>query len=122
MIAFLRPDCFEKEIAALEGRFKTIRQGLRSFELLCEKQFHPTDPQRVIAPAKLHRISQNDTWSIWKIELALPDSGLRPNQFPRMWFAVKGSSLVMLCIATHIDNHDDNEMECLAHERAGEYF
>jgi hypothetical protein len=122
MIVFCRHDCFLKELAALERRFKTIDDGLKSFERLCEKQFHPTNPQRVIAPAKLHRVSQNDIWSVWKIELALPGSGLRPNQFPRMWFAVKGSMLVMLCIATHIDNHKDNEMECLAHERAGEYF
>jgi len=117
MIQFLRHDGIEKEIAALERRFRTIRGGLTAFERLCQVQFNPTSPRQVIAPAKLHRISQNDVWTLWKIELVLPNSGLRPNQWPRMWFVVKGEIIAFLCIASHIDNYSDEEKDRLASSR-----
>src|ERR1035437_4889702 len=98
MIEFIYHDSIQKENAAIERRFRTIRQGLSSFEKLCEVQFNPINPKQVITPAKLHRIFQNEVWTIWKIELVIPNSGLRPNQFPRMWFAVKGSVVAPLCI------------------------
>jgi hypothetical protein len=85
-------------------------------------QFNPINPKQIIAPAKLHRILQNETWAIWKIELVVPNSGLRPNQFPRMWFAVKGSVIALLCIATHVDNYDDGERTRLAKERITDIF
>lgn len=84
MIEFLYHDGILKEIKKLEKRFSTLRDGLASFERLCEKQFHPANPQQVIGPAKLHRITQNDIWTLWKIELVIPKSGLRPNQWPRI--------------------------------------
>lgn len=80
MIQFLYHDGIQKEIAALEGRFRTIRNGLSAFERLCEVQFNPTNPRQVIAPAKIHRITQNDIWTLWKTELVVPNSGLHPNQ------------------------------------------
>ncbi|MBI2100248.1 MAG: hypothetical protein HYT48_02840 [Candidatus Vogelbacteria bacterium] len=117
MIEFIYHDGIQREIAALERRFRNIRDGLSRFERLCAKQFHPTDPQPVIGPGKLHRISQNDTWTLWKIELVIPNSGLRPNQFPRMWFVVRGAVVAFLCIASHIDNYNDMEMNRLALSR-----
>jgi len=57
MIVFLRHDDFGKEIAALERRFATIRDGLAAFERLCLAQFNPVNPKQVIAPAKLHRVT-----------------------------------------------------------------
>jgi len=122
MIQFLYHDGVQKETAALERRFPTIRAGFSAFEKLCEVQFHPTNPQQVIAPAKLHRISQNDIWTLWKIELVIPNSGLRPSQFPRMWFVVRGGIIVFLCIATHIDNYKDQEMDRLALSRVTDFF
>ena len=122
MIEFLYHDGIQKEIAALERRFRTIRDGLASFERLCEKQFNPKNPQQVIAPAKLHRIKQNDLWTVWKIELVLPNSGLRPNQWPRMWFAVKGGMIALLCICSHIDNYNDQEMDQIALSRVSDFF
>lgn len=94
--------------------------GLKAFERLCEVQFNPLNPQQVIAPAKLHRVTQNDEWSIWKIELVVP--GIKPNQFPRMWFAVRGPDIALLCIATHIDNYDDNRMVTIAVGRVTDIF
>lgn len=122
MIQFFYHDGIQKEIAALERRFLTIRDGLSRFELLCEKQFHPTKPQSVIGPGKLHRVSQNDTWVLWKIELVIPNSGLRPNQFPRMWFVVKGDTIAFLCISSHIDNYNDESMNRLALSRVSDVF
>lgn len=121
-IRFLYHDGIEKEIAALERRFRTIREGLSAFERLCEVQFNPTNPRRVIAPAKLHRVSQNDLWTLWKIELALPNSGLRPNQWPRMWFVVKGEVIAFICIATHIDNYNDEDRNQEALSRVSDIF
>ena len=122
MISFLYHDGFQKEIAVLERRFYTIHDGLAAFERLCEAQFDPINPRQVIAPAKLHRILQNDIWTLWKVELVLPNSGLRPNQWPRMWFAVRGVAIVFLCLSSHVDNYNDEKMNCLARSRASDLF
>jgi len=95
---------------------------LDSFKLICEKQFHPASPQQVIPPGKLHHRKKTDLFSIWKIELVLPNSGLRPNQFPRVWFAVQGSKLAFLCAVTHIDNYDDSEIDRVAEIRVTDIF
>ena len=122
MIEFLYHDGINKEIAALERRFRTIRGGLSAFERLCEVQFNPTNPRQVIAPAKLHRVTQNDLWALWKIELVIPNSGLRPNQWPRMWFAVKGAIITFLCMSSHADNYNDKDMDRLALSRVSDFF
>ncbi len=122
MIEFLYHDGIQKEIAALERRFRHLRDGFEVLERLCQVQFHPTDPKQVIAPAKLHRITQNDLWTIWKIELVVPKAGLKPNQFPRVWFVAKGAVISFLCIATHIDNYDEAEMDRLALVRVTDVF
>ncbi len=123
MIEFLYHDTMKREIAALERRFSKLRsEGFKSFELLCQKQFNPIRPQQVIGPGKLHRISQNDIWTLWKVEMVVPHSGLRPNQYPRVWFGVKGSIIVFLCIGTHIDNYKDNEMDQKAFDRISDVF
>jgi hypothetical protein len=120
MIEFIYHPSFEKETAKLKRRFSFLDKALESFKMLCEFQFHPLNPQQRIAPAKLHRVTQNDLWSIWKIELAVPN--LRPNQFPRVWFAVKGSSIAFLCIVTHVDNYNDNQTNGEAIERVTSIF
>jgi len=122
MIQFLYHDGIHKEIAALERRFRTIRDGLSAFERLCEVQFNPTSPRQVIAPAKIYRITQNDIWTLWKIELVVPNSGLRPNQWPRMWFVVKGAIIAFLCVSSHVDNYNDEEMNRLALSRVSDFF
>lgn len=122
MIEFLYHDGIQKEIAAQERRFHRIRDGFKAFERLCEVQFHPTNPMQVIAPAKLHRITRNDIWTMWKVELVIPDSGLRPSQYPRMWFAVKGAVIAFLCISTHIDNYKDTEIDKSTFSRVTDLF
>ena len=122
MIEFFYHDSLKKEISSFEGRFPTIRDALEIFERLCNKQFNPIEPQQVIAPAKLHRITQNDVWTLWKIELVVPNAGLRPNQYPRMWFVVRGASIGLLCMATHIDNYDDKKMDGIVLSRVTDLF
>ncbi len=122
MIQFLYHDGIQKEIAALERRFHTLRGGLSAFERLCEVQFNPTSPRQVIAPAKIHRMTQNDIWTLWKTELVVPHSGLRPNQWPRMWFVVKGAIIAFLCISSHVDNYNDEDMNRLALSRVSDFF
>jgi hypothetical protein len=122
MIEFFYHDGIKKEIVALERRFRAIKQAFSLFERLCEVQFNPISPKRVISPAKLHRVSQNDLWTIWKVELVVPDSGLRPNQYPRMWFVVKGSIIIFLCLSTHIDNYKDKETMNLALARVTDFI
>ena len=122
MIDFLYHDGVEKEIATFHRRFSNIKKGFSSFERLCEVQFNPISPQQIVAPAKLHRITQNDNWAIWKIELVVADSNLRPNQYPRVWFVVKGATIAFLCMATHIDNYSDDKMNKLALLRLTDLF
>jgi hypothetical protein len=123
MINFRYHDGFEKEIAALEKRrLRYIRATLHGFERLCETQFHPTNPEIRISPGKLHRITQNDLWTMWKTELAVKNSGLRPNQYPRIWFAVNGATIAFLRVSSHGDNYNDMEMDKLALARITDLF
>ena len=122
MISFVYHDGIQKEIAVLGRRFRTLREGISAFERLCAVQFDPTNPRQVIAPAKLHRVTHNDIWTLWKVELVVPRSGLRPNQWPRMWFAVKGAVIACLCLSAHSDNYDDEEMNRLALSRVSDIF
>lgn len=121
MLEFICHDRFQKEIADLNRRFRaSALDGFESLKKLFEVQFHPTDPRQIIGPGKIHRISQNDIWAMWKVEMIV--KGLRPNHFPRVWFAVKGSQVAFLCIVTHIDNYDDNEQDRIALQRVSDVF
>lgn len=120
MLNFIEHPSFSKEKLKLNKKVRNLEKGLNSFYRLCEVQFHPLAPKQVISPAKLHRVTQNDRWTIWKVELVVP--GLRPNQFPRVWFAVQGASVAFVCLATHIANYSDNEMNKIAVERVSDIF
>ena len=123
MIEFRYHEGFKKEIAALEKRrLRYIRESLEGFEKVCDSHFHPTAPQPRIAPGKLHRVTQNDVWTMWKTELPIVKSGLRPNQYPRIWFAQSGAMIAFLCISSHVDNYNDGNMNRLALSRASDIF
>jgi uncharacterized phage-associated protein len=82
-----------------------------------EIPYDPNNPQPIIGPGKLHRVTADHTWEIWKIEVALIGSGLKPNLWPRMWFAISGDTFTLLTIATHAQNYDNNAQDKLAAER-----
>lgn len=120
MLNFVFHSDFEKEAASLKRRFPYFENGIESFKRICEVHFDPINPKQVIAPAKLHRIKCLENFTIWKVELAVKN--LRPNQCPRVWFAVRGATIVFLRVASHIDNHDDNSMNRLAEKTADSIF
>lgn len=123
MMQFFCHEGFEKQIAALEKRrLRYIRKSLEGFQKLCEVHFHPVCPQSRIASGKLHRVTQNDLWTIWKTELPVIHSGLRSNQYPRIWFAVSGAAVAFLTMSSHIDNYNDKEMDRLALSRVSDFF
>lgn len=119
---FLEHDQFSKEIKKLAGKYRQVNDGLAAVKLLLERQFDPSNPEEIIAPGKIHRVYQDATWSLWKVEVILPHSGLKPNQWPRMWFAVSGDKIVFLCIATHMQNYGNNSVDDIAVDRASDYF
>ncbi|HWZ65202.1 MAG TPA: hypothetical protein VNX65_00210 [Patescibacteria group bacterium] len=57
-----------------------------------------------------------------KHRVAIPKSGLRPGQWPRVWFVVSGENIVFLTIAMHAQNYSDNDMQALAKTRATDFF
>lgn len=123
MIEFRCHQSFEKEIALLEKKkLRYIRNSLKGFEKLCGFYFHPTSPEKRIAPGKLHRVSQNDAWTMWKTELPVIKSGLCPNQYPRIWFAQSGATIVFLCISSHTENYKNEELDALALSRVSDFF
>lgn len=113
-------DRFLKDAKNLQSKYVYFDSGLESLRLICEDQFHPINPTQRIAPGKLHRVFWCDTYVLWKVELVV--KGLKSNQFPRVWFAVRGADLVFLCAATHIDNYSDSELSQQAVNLVMDFF
>lgn len=120
MLNFLNHPSFEKEAAVLQRRFPKFTDGYESFKRICEVHFHPINPKQVIAPGKIHRVKDFENHTLWKVELVVKN--LRSSQFPRIWFAVKGSTLVFLCARTHIDNYNNNEVDRITESRVTDIF
>lgn len=118
---FLEHSQFNRELKALR-KYRTIYDGLESVKRLLEKQFDPARPEEVIAPGKIHRIHQDGIWALWKIEVAIPNSGLKPNQWPRMWFVVSGDKIALLAIGAHPQGYDNNAVDKMAMGRVSDYF
>lgn len=117
---FFCHDSFNGEFEDLNKRFPDVAKAFESIKLIFNFQFHPTSPEQRIAPGKIHRITQNDLWVLWKLELAV--KGIRSNQSPRIWFAIKGADIVFLCAKSHTDNYENNEIDRIAANRASDYF
>lgn len=110
-------DTFDKELKKFKKSHPEIDAGIKASKRLLETQFHPTDPRAVIGPNKIHRVTSNQTWEIWKLDVVLVKSGLRPNQWPRLWLAISGDTITFLLINSHIRNYDNNTCDRLALER-----
>lgn len=120
MLSFSQHPKFLKDVERLAGRSGDFSYALRSFEKLCQIQFHALRPQQVVSPGKLHRLFDGGIYSIWKVELAVKN--VRSNHSPRVWFAIRGEEMVYLCGAGHTDNYDDNAVTQAAKERVQDYF
>jgi hypothetical protein len=119
-IEFAEHDNFVKVFATFSKKYPSTPKGLDDFKKIANIHFHPTQPQQVIGPGKIHRISQMETCVVWKVEMSV--SGLRKNQTPRVWFAIQGVNLVFLHLGTHIENYDDQECSQLALSLASDFF
>ncbi|MDR1440286.1 MAG: hypothetical protein LBJ10_09910 [Clostridiales bacterium] len=95
-----------------------IGDGLPMVKKLLAAQFAADCPKRAIHPGKIHHVASVPGWDVWKVEVV--SRGLRPGQWPRMWFAVSESSIALLAIGTHIQNYSDNGMEAVALGRLSE--
>jgi hypothetical protein len=110
-----RHSSFEKELKELCKKHPQARKALEDALRMIAEHFN-TIP--VFDPGKLHRITQLDNGFIWKLEMAVPKSGLRPNQWPRVWFAIENNTLViLLLLAVHTDNYDNNACDKEAFRR-----
>ena len=119
---FLEHNDFRKDLKPIQKKHQGIGKGLDSIKLLLAKQFDPLDRLEVIGPSKINRVLETPTWEIWKVEVAVPGSGLRPSQWPRVWFVVSGANITFLAIAMHGDNYADNRITALAKTRATDIF
>ena len=110
-------DSFAKELKKICGKYPQVKDGVARVKKLLAVQFNPLRPEEVIAPGKIHRVHSNNIWELWKVEVLVPKSGLKSNQWPRMWFSVSGETITLLAIATHMNNYDNNEVDRLAVKR-----
>jgi hypothetical protein len=110
-------DSFVKELKKICGKYPQVSDGVARVKRLLSVQFDPLRPEEIIAPGKIHRVRGDTTWELWKVEVLVPKSGLKPNQWPRMWFAVSGETITFLAIVTHMTNYDNNDIDKLAIKR-----
>jgi hypothetical protein len=110
-------DEFIVELKKVCKKYPQVDDGIERIKLLLAKQFNSQLPEEVIAPGKIHRVRADTIWTIWKVEVLVPKSGLKPKQWPRMWFGVSGEAITLLVIATHMQNYDNNAMDALALRR-----
>lgn len=112
-------DGYLKELKKLSKTFPTIYSDIDKIKRLLDAHFFgETTRGSVIAPGKIHRVSQEDDIAqieLWKVEVSVPN--LKPNLWPRLWFMIDGNSIIFLAIASHKDNYDNNEMDRLAKKR-----
>lgn len=120
MINFLFHDSFISEFKRLSKKIRNLENALEDFKRIAQVQFAPLSPKQIIAPAKLHRIQATNTWSLWKVEMAVKN--IKPNLFPRVWFATKGGELLFLSIAVHNENYSDNTVTQEAINRLTDFF
>lgn len=65
--------------------------------------------ENIISADKLHRIKASNDYNLelWKIEAM--QRGLRPSQWPRVWFGIGNGKLIFLPIHSHTENYNDNK-------------
>jgi hypothetical protein len=116
---WLEHSSFTRELKILNKKY-AISDGMRKIKKLLEVQFDPITPREVIAPGKLHCCTRNGVWELWKVEVLV--SGLKPNQWPRVWFVLSGDTITFLTLGSHINNYSDDKMEKVALDRLAEFY
>ena len=119
---FLEHSDFPKDLKPIAKRHNGVDKGMATLRLLLAQQFNPINKIEAIGPSKINRVLETATWEIWKVEMAIPGSGLRPSQWPRVWFIVSGDNIAFLTAAMHGDNYSDNDLKAIAKARATDIF
>ena len=104
----LRHRSFEKELKAISKKYHQASKAVDDAMRMISEHFNPENSIPIIDPGKLHHIADIRNSSVWKLELAIPNSGLRPSQWPRIWFAIESDTCAFLLLAVHTDNYDNN--------------
>ena len=113
---WLEHKAFTKEVKALKKKYPRANDAVKYAKRLIEGWIDcPSNPP--IDPGKLHRVTQSNEYEVWKLEMAVPNSGLRQNQWPRVWFAIEKETLALLLLAVHQDSYDNNAMDKEAIQR-----
>ena len=115
---FLKHDKFEREFSKI--KHNDIYKSLELIENLLEKQFDFHFPKIIIPPGKLHRVASGENYEIWKIEMLV--KGLRPNQWPRIWFMINSNVVTFLSVGLHQDNYNNNQKDREATDRALDFL
>lgn len=122
MIEFLLHAKFEAELKALFKKQKNTGDiGFENLKNLLSRQFDSAKPELVIGNSKIHRLSEFSvgTSSLWKVEMNV--KGLRPSQWPRIWFLLNTDKIYFLLLATHQENYDNKFSTKEAASRATEF-
>lgn len=107
---------FKSEYKKFSKKQPKVDEYFHKLKKLLDKQFDPCNPIDVIAPGKIHHITTTETGiEFWKVEMLV--ERLRPNQWPRIWFAVKGNTITFLVIKSHTENYDNNIEDLIAQNR-----
>lgn len=109
-----------KRICKKHQSFQTsFTQSLRSAIRYIE------DPENVNPIPQLVSLYKCDEYEFWKLRgVAIANSGLRPSQWPRLWFGVVSLPTpiaVPLELLMHQQGYDDNQAERCAHDRLKQY-
>lgn len=116
-------DSFIKELKRLKKTIRTIDKDVELVKKLLSIQFSKATNTPPIGRGKIHRITVLDEVSggeLWKVKVAT--ANLKPNLWARMWFAISGNRIILLAIASHKDNYDNNTMDRMAEQRYREYI
>lgn len=107
---------FVNEFKRISRKQKGLEDGFQRVKKLLSIYFDPLSPNTgVIAPGKIHRLTDYVDWEFWKVEVMV--IGLKPKLWPRVWFAVCGDTITFLAINMHNSGYDDNTVEHNALER-----
>lgn len=110
---------FQSEYKKLAKKHRALDAAFKALQKLLAVQFDPVSPNAVISPGKIHHINtDNSGCELWKVEMIT--KGLRPNQWPRVWFSVSGATITFLAIASHTSNYDTNTIDDIAKSRLEE--
>lgn len=109
-----------KAVKAIKKDYRGFDKDMETAFNLLSDLFCPDTQEEPVKPGRfLHRITGNDAYEVWKFNVAVQGSRLKPGQWPRLWFGVmlQAKLIVPLVMARHKDygsGDAEQENEALA--------